>query len=123
MTVESESAPGSSSQSTNRINNNISAESEIPPVSSLAIVPYHDKDSHDKNNDINLGSDTPPVSHSSNYGTSHLAPISPDPPRVEAGAVTDANASSSSPESPRDTGALQLMFPTLPVFHFLENEF
>ena len=123
MTVESESPPGSSSPSTNRIHNNIPAESEIPPVSSLDIVPYHDKDSHDKNNNINLGSDTPPVSSSSNYGASHLAPISPAPPRVEAGAVTDATASSSSPESLRDTGAPQLMFPTLPVFHFLENEF
>ena len=123
MTVESESPPGSSSQSTNRINNHISAESEIPPVSSLAIVPYHDTDSHDKNNDIHLGSDTPPVSSSSNYGTSHFAPISPAPPRVEAGAVTDANASSSSPESLRDTEAPHLMFPTLPVFPFLENEF
>ena len=123
MTVESESPPGSSSQSTNRINNNISAESEIPPVSSLAIVPYHDKGSHDKNNNIKLGSDTPPVSSSSNYGTSHLAPISPAPPRVEAGAVTDSDESSNSPESLRDTRALQLMCPTLPVFHFLENEF
>ena len=123
MTVESESPPGSSSPSTNRIHNNIPAESEIPPVSSLDIVPYHDKDSHGKNNNVNLGSDTPPVSSSSNYGASHLAPISPAPPSVEAGAVTDSDESSNSSESLRDTLALQLMCPTLPVFNFLENEF
>ena len=61
-TGESESPPGSSSQSNN--SNNIFAESEIPPVSSLALVPYHDPDGHDNNNDIVLGSDTPPVSSS-----------------------------------------------------------
>ena len=71
-TVESESLPGSSPQSNNRNNNNISAESEILPVSSLAIVPYHDQDSHDNNNDIGLGSDTPPVSSFSNYDPSTL---------------------------------------------------
>ena len=127
MTVESESPPGSSSQSTHRMHNNISAESEIPPVSSLALVPYHDKDSHDNNNnnnnDINLGSDIPPVSSSSNHDPSTLGPISPASPRVEAGAVTDSDESSNSPESLSDTRALQLMCPTLPVFHFLENEF
>ena len=61
-TVENESPPDSSSQSNN--SNNIFAESEIPPVSSLALVPYHDPDGHDNNNDIVLGSDTPPVSSS-----------------------------------------------------------
>ena len=122
-TVESESPPGSSSQSTNSNNNNISAESEIPPVSSLAIVPYHASDSHDKTDDIVLGSDTPPVSSSSMHGPSTLEPISPASPSVEAGAVLDSGESSNSPESLRDTRALQLMFPTLPVFHFLENEF
>ena len=122
MAVESESPPGSSPQSNYRNNNNISTESEIPPVSSPAIVSYHDKDSHDKHNDIDLGSDTPPVSSSANYGTSHLEPISPVP-HTEAGAVIDSDESSNSPESLCDTRALQLMFPTLSVFHFLENEF
>ena len=122
-TVESEYPPGSSSQSNNRNNNNISAESEIPPVPSLAIVPYHDQDSHDNNKDIDSGSDTPPVSSSSNYDPSTLGPISPAPPSIEANAVIDSDESSNSPESLRDTRALQLMFPALPVFHFLENEF
>ena len=123
-TVESESPPGSSSQSNNSINNNnILAESEIPPVSSLALIPYHDPAGHDNNSDIVLGSDTPPVSSSSNYDPSTLGPISPAPSSVEAGAVTDSDESSNSPESLRDTLALQLMCPTLPVFHFLENEF
>ena len=122
-TVESESPPGSSSQLNNRNNNNISAESEIPPVSSLAIVPSHDQDSHDNNNNIVLGSDTPPLSSFSNHGPSTLEPISSASPSVEAGAVIDSSESSNSPESLRDTGVLQLMFPTLPVFHFLENEF
>ena len=121
--MESESPPGSSSQSNNRYNNNIFAESEIPPVSSLAIVPSHDQNSHDNNNDIYLGSDTPPVSSFSNYSPSTLEPISPASPSVDAGVVIDSGESSNSPESLCDTGALQLMFPTLPVFHFLENEF
>ena len=114
-TVESESPPGSS--------NNIPAGSEIPPVSSLALVPYHDPDGHDNHNDIHLGSDTPPVSSSPIHGPSTLEPISPASPSVDAGAVINSSESSHSPESLRDTGALQLMFPTLPVFHFLENEF
>ena len=122
-TVESESPPGSSSQSNNRNNNNISAESEIPPVSSLALVPYHDPDGHDNTNDIDLGSHTPPVSSSPIHDPSTLGPISPALPTVQAGAVIDSGESSNSPELLRDTHALQLMFPTLPVFHFLENEF
>ena len=122
-TGESESPPGSSSQSNNS-NNNLSAESEIPPVSSLAIVPYHDLDRHDTNQDTVLGSDTPPVTSSSlPIGSSNVEPISPALPSVESGAIIDADASSSSPESLRETRALQLMYPTLPVFHFLENEF
>ena len=56
-------------------------------------------------------------------GSRNVEPISPAPPSMEAGAVTDSNESSNSPESLRDTCTLQLMFPTLPVFHFLENEF
>ena len=122
-TVESESPPGYSSQSNNNNNNNISAESEISPVSSLALVPYHDQDVHDNNQDIDLGSDTPPASSSSIHGPSTLEPSSPAPPRVETGAVIDSSESCNSPESLRDTRALQLMFPTLSVFHFLENEF
>ena len=123
-TGESESPPGSSSQSNNNSNNNISAESEIPPVSSLAIVPYHDLDSHDTNQDTVLGSDTPPVTSSSlTIGPSNFEPISPALPSVESGAIIDANASSSSPESLREIRALRLMYPTLPVFHFLEHEF
>ena len=122
--VESESPPGSSSQPNNHINNNnIPAGSEIPPVSSLALVPYHDPDGHDSHNDIHLGSDTPRVSSSRIHGPSTLEPISPASPSVEAVAVIDSSESSHSPESLRDTGALQLMFPTSPVFHFLENEF
>ena len=119
--MESESPSGSSSQSIN--NNNISAESKIPPVSSLALVPYHEQDGHDNNQDIDLGSDTPPASSSSIHDPSTLGPISPAPPGVEAGAVIDSGESSNLPESLRDTCALQLMFPTLPVFHSLENEF
>ena len=111
--MESESPPGSSSQSINK-NNNISAESEIPPVSSLALVSYHDQDGQDNNRDIDLGSDTPPAPSSSIHGPSTLEPISPVSPSVEAGAVIDSGESSNSPESLRDTRALQLMFPTLP---------
>ena len=105
------------------INNNFVEGSEIPPVSSPALVPYHDPDGHDNHNDIHLGSDTTPVSSSPIHGPSTLEPISPASPSVEAGAVIDCSESSHSPESLCDTGALQLMFPTLPVFHFLENEF
>ena len=72
-TVESESPPGSSSQSHN--SNNIFAESETPPGSSLALI--HDSAGHDNNNDIVLGSDTPPVSSSQIYDPSTLGPISP----------------------------------------------
>ena len=91
LTVESESPPGSSPQSVNNNNNNsISAESEISPVSSLALVPYHDPDSHDNSQDI-LWSDTPPASSSLTTGPSNLEPISPAPPSVETGAVIDAN--------------------------------
>ena len=104
MTVESESPPGSTSQSNN---NSIFAESEIPPVSSLALV----------------GSDTPPVSSSLTTGPSNHEPISPAPPSVETGAVIDANASSSSAESLREICAIQLRYTTLPVFHFLDHEF
>ena len=122
-TGESESPPGSSSQSNNS-NNNTSAESQIPPVSSLAIVPYHDLDRHDTNQDTVLGSVPPPVTSSSlPSGSRNVEPISPALPSVESGAIIDADASSSSPESLRETRALQLMYPTLPVFHFLENEF
>ena len=124
LTVESESPPGSSPQSVNNRNNNsIPAESEIPPVSSLAIVPYHDPHSHDSNQDIVLGSDTPPVTSSLTIGPSNLEPISPALPSVETGAIIDANGSSSLLESLREICALQLMYPTLPVFHFLDHEF
>ena len=118
-TVKSESPPGSSSQSKNSNNNNI-FESEIPPVSSLALVTYRDKDSQDIIPDIDLGSDTSPLSSSIN-GPSNIEPISPAPPSVEAGAVIDSGESSNLPESLQNTRALQLMFPTLTVFHFLEN--
>ena len=101
--MESESSPGSSSQLNNRNNNHIHAGSEIPPVSSLAIVPYHDKDGHDNKKDIDLGSDTPPVSSSPIHDPSNLGPISPALPTVKTGAVLDSGESSNSPESLRDT--------------------
>ena len=88
----------------------MSAEREIPPVSSLALVPYHDQDGHDNNQDIDLGSDTPPASSSSIHGPSTLEPSSLAPPRVETGAVIDSSESSNLPESLCDTHALQLMF-------------
>ena len=84
---------------------------------------YRDKDSEDIIPDIDLGSDISSLSSSSINGPSNLALISPAPPSVEAGAIIDSGESSNLPESLRDTRALQLMFPTLPVFHFLENEF
>ena len=65
------------------INNNFVEGSEIPPVSSPALVPYHDPDGHDNHNDIHLGSDTTPVSSSPIHGPSTLEPISPASPSVE----------------------------------------